>query len=137
MLIAESAYDLGQTTSCWLQADHHLRFLSLWLCSWSATAYTPFLRFILRNPLDLPYLYSTKGKIKELLIAQESAEGSKGKLTSYAQRGAGWLVGGGIDLFRTNIAGAQRVDRYIKRVRAIPDVVSTLLSWNVPFDLPL
>ena len=97
----------------------------------------PFSPIILRNPLDLPYLYSTKGKIKELHIAQESAEGSKGKLTSYAQRGAGWLVGGGIDLFRTNIAGAQKVDRYIKRVRAIPDVVSTLLSWNVPFDLPL
>lgn len=131
-----NARDHGQAPPRRVQVDLHPRLLSLWLRPWSAIICTPTFRLVLKPLLDLPYMYSTEGKLKEPNVAADIGQGLLGIASSYAKKDMGGLLKGGLGILRAAGGGAQKAGEYTKRTRTSPaDVVSMRLSRNIPWDL--
>jgi hypothetical protein len=86
---------------------------------------------MLRSPLDLPYMYSTEGKLKEPNMAADIGQGLLGIASSYAKKDMGGLLKGGMGVLRAATGGAQKAGEYTKKTRTSPaDVVSTRHGWR-------
>ena len=84
---------------------------------------------ILRCLSDLPYMYTTEGKVKEPNMAGDIGSGLMGMASSYAKKDIGGVLKGGMGILRAATGGAQKAGDYTKKTRTSPaDVVSTCLS---------
>jgi len=77
------------------------------------------------SALDLPYMYSTEGKIKEPNLAAEIGQGLMGMVSSYAKKDMGGLLKGGLGILRAAGGGSQKADEYTKKTKtSAADVIS-------------
>ena len=82
----------------------------------------------MRWRLDLPYMYSTEGRIKEPNLAADIGQGLLGIASSYAKKDMGGVLKGGLGIIRAAGGGAQKAGDYARRTRTSPaDVVSAFL----------
>jgi len=92
-------------------------------------------RWILRLPLDLPYMYTTEGKIKEPNLAADIGQGLMGMVSSYAKKDMGGMLKGGMGILRAASGGAQKADEHTKKTKTSPaDVVSLHFGDNKPLQ---
>ncbi|EJD07118.1 metacaspase [Fomitiporia mediterranea MF3/22] len=77
--------------------------------------------------LDLPYIYSTEGKIKEPNVAAEMGQGLMGVAKSYAQNDIGGMMKGAMGLFKSATGGTQKAEEYSRRTRTSP---ADVISWS-------
>ncbi|KAI0311960.1 peptidase C14, caspase domain-containing protein [Amylostereum chailletii] len=84
------------------------------------------------SALDLPYMYSTEGKIKEPNLLEEAREGLLSAFSAYTQRGGGGAfhvrdalesVGG----LLTGYIGARRAEERARRTKTSP---ADVISWS-------
>ena len=87
-------------------------------------------RLILRSRLDLPYMYSTEGKLKEPNLAAEIGQGLMGMVSSYAKKDMGGMLKGGLGIIRAAGGGAQKADEYTKKTKTSPADVVSLCFWR-------
>ncbi|KAI9057303.1 hypothetical protein FKP32DRAFT_1584268 [Trametes sanguinea] len=77
------------------------------------------------SALDLPYIYSTEGKIKEPNLAAEAGQGLLSAVTSYARGDMGGVFSSVSGLLKTATGGGQRADKISKATKTSPaDVIS-------------
>ena len=57
------------------------------------------------SALDLPYVYSTQGVLKEPNLAKEAGQGLLGAISSYARGDMGGVVGSAVDFFKKSSRG--------------------------------
>jgi len=79
------------------------------------------------SALDLPYTYSTEGKLKEPNVAAGAAKGLFSAFVSYERRDMGGVMNGVSDLFRAASGGAQKANEYSKATRSS---VADVISWS-------
>ena len=85
------------------------------------------------SALDLPYVYSTSGVLKEPNLAKEAGQGLLGVVSAYARGDMGGVMQGVTGLFKTATGGSQKANEYAKQTRTSPaDVVRTVLCWPCP-----
>ncbi|RPD59961.1 hypothetical protein L226DRAFT_462816 [Lentinus tigrinus ALCF2SS1-7] len=77
--------------------------------------------------LDLPYIYSTEGKIKEPNLAAEAGQGLLSAVTSYARGDMGGVFSSVSGLLKTATGGGQRAD---KKARATKTSPADVISWS-------
>lgn len=77
------------------------------------------------SALDLPYIYSTEGKIKEPNLAAEAGAGLLSAVSSYAKGDMGGVFKSAIGLVKTAAGSSQKADKISKATRTSPaDVIS-------------
>jgi metacaspase-1 len=77
------------------------------------------------SALDLPYIYSTEGKLKEPNLAAEAGSGLLSAVTSYARGDMGGVFKSALGVLKTATGGTQKANEYAKRTRTSPaDVIS-------------
>lgn len=77
------------------------------------------------SALDLPYIYSTEGKIKEPNLAAEAGQGLLSAVTSYAKGDMGGVLKSAMGLYKTAAGGQKKADKISKATRTSPaDVIS-------------
>jgi len=77
------------------------------------------------SALDLPYIYSTEGKIKEPNLAKEAGQGLLNAATSYMKGDMSGVMSGVSSLFKTASGSNQKAENYAKQTRTSPaDVIS-------------
>ena len=77
------------------------------------------------QPADLPYIYSTEGKIKEPNLAAEAGQGLLSAVTSYARGDMGGVFSAAMGLVKTATGNPQKAGNITKATRTSPaDVVS-------------
>jgi len=77
---------------------------------------------------DLPYIYSTEGKLKEPNLAAEAGQGLLSAVTSYARGDMGGVFKSAMSLVKTATGSSSKADKISKATRTSPaDVVSTTL----------
>ena len=114
-----------------MQVDRHIRLLSFRFRPWSVIARAPVRRLFLRSTPDLPYMYTTEGKIKEPNLAADIGQGLMGVVSSYAKKDMGGVLKGGLGILRAAGGGAQKAESYTRKTRTSPaDVVSMCFSGN-------
>lgn len=79
------------------------------------------------SSLDLPFIYSTEGKIKEPNMTAELGSGLMGVVSSYAKRDMGGVLKGGMGLIRTATGSNQKVDQWAKANKSSP---ADVISWS-------
>lgn len=72
------------------------------------------------SALDLPYIYSTEGKIKEPNMAAEAGMGVLSAVSAYAQHDMGGLMRGVSSLFKTVSGGSQKATQRARAVKTSP-----------------
>ncbi|KAI0833389.1 caspase domain-containing protein [Trametes gibbosa] len=77
--------------------------------------------------LDLPYIYSTEGKIKEPNLAAEAGQGVLSAVTSYARGDMGGVFSSVSGLLKTATGSNQRADKITKATRTSP---ADVISWS-------
>ncbi|KAL5526293.1 MCA1_2 [Sanghuangporus sanghuang] len=77
--------------------------------------------------LDLPYIYSTEGKIKEPNLTAEVGQGLFGMAKSYAQHDMGGVIKGAMGLFKTASGNTQKAEEYSRRTRTSS---ADVISWS-------
>ena len=76
------------------------------------------------SALDLPYIYSTEGKIKEPNLAAEAGQGLLSAVSSYARGDLGGVFKSAMGIVKTATGGNQRANEHAKRTKTSPaDVV--------------
>ncbi|KAI0775287.1 caspase domain-containing protein [Trametes elegans] len=79
------------------------------------------------SALDLPYIYSTEGKIKEPNLAAEAGQGLLSAVTSYARGDMGGVFSSVSGLLKTATGGNQRADKISKATKTSP---ADVISWS-------
>lgn len=79
--------------------------------------------------LDLPYVYSTEGKIKEPDLAAEAGQGLLDAVTSYARGDMGSVFSSGMGLFKSMMGSgeAQEAHEHAKKTKTSP---ADVISWS-------
>ncbi|THG96767.1 hypothetical protein EW145_g7720 [Phellinidium pouzarii] len=84
------------------------------------------------SALDLPYVYSTEGKIKEPNLAAEAGQELLSVVKSYAQKDMQGVFKGAMGLFKTATGNTQKVEQYARQTRTSPaDVNCVLLDLDL------
>ncbi|EJU04567.1 peptidase C14 [Dacryopinax primogenitus] len=77
------------------------------------------------SALDLPYMYSTEGKIKEPNLLAEAGQGLLQAGLSYARGDIGGLMQNAMSLFKTATGSEAKANRYARQTRTAPcDAIS-------------
>ncbi|KAF9534117.1 caspase domain-containing protein [Crepidotus variabilis] len=77
------------------------------------------------SALDLPYIYSTEGKVKEPNLAAEAGQGLLSAVTSYAKGDMGGVFKSAMGIVKTATGKNQKADKIAKATRTSPaDVIS-------------
>jgi len=79
------------------------------------------------SALDLPYIYSTEGKVKEPNLAAEAGQGVLSAVSSYARGDMGGVMSSGMKLFKTATGSTQKAEKYAKATRTSP---ADVISWS-------
>jgi len=79
------------------------------------------------SSLDLPYMYSTEGKMKEPNLAADIGQGLMGMASSYAKKDMGGLLKGGLGILKAASGGTQKAGEYTKKTRTSP---ADVISWS-------
>lgn len=79
------------------------------------------------SALDLPYIYSTEGKIKEPNLAAEAGQGLLSAVTSYARGDMGGVFSSITGLVKTATGNQQKAERYARATRTSP---ADCISWS-------
>ncbi|OJA20138.1 hypothetical protein AZE42_09303 [Rhizopogon vesiculosus] len=79
------------------------------------------------SALDLPYIYSTEGKIKEPNLAAEAGQGLLSAVTSYARGDLGGMFNTVTGLIKTAGGNSQKADKISKATRTSP---ADCISWS-------
>ncbi|KAG9224650.1 hypothetical protein CCMSSC00406_0002199 [Pleurotus cornucopiae] len=79
------------------------------------------------SALDLPYIYSTEGKLKEPNLAAEAGQGLLSAVTSYARGDMGGVFSSAKSLFQTATGNSTKADKISKATRTSP---ADVISWS-------
>jgi hypothetical protein len=79
------------------------------------------------SALDLPYIYSTEGKIKEPNLAAEAGQGLLSAVTSYARGDMGGVFSSVTGLIKTASGNGQKADAYAKATRTSS---ADVIQWS-------
>ncbi|EJD49594.1 peptidase C14 [Auricularia subglabra TFB-10046 SS5] len=79
------------------------------------------------SALDLPYIYSTEGKIKEPNLAAEAGQGLLGAVQSYARGDMGGVFKGVTGLFGLATGSNKKAQEQAKRTKTSP---ADVISWS-------
>ncbi|KAG6813410.1 Ca(2+)-dependent cysteine protease [Tricholoma furcatifolium] len=79
------------------------------------------------SALDLPYIYSTEGKIKEPNLAAEAGQGLLSAVTSYARGDMSGVLQSAMGLVKTVTGGAQKAERIARATKTSP---ADCISWS-------
>ncbi|RDB25794.1 Metacaspase-1B [Hypsizygus marmoreus] len=79
------------------------------------------------SALDLPYIYSTEGKIKEPNLAAEAGQGLLSAVTSYARGDMGGVFKSAMGLVKTATGSNAKADKISKATRTSP---ADVISWS-------
>jgi len=79
------------------------------------------------SALDLPYIYSTEGKVKEPNFASEAGASLKTAFTSYTSGNMGGVLKAGMGLVKTATGSGQKADKYARATRTSP---ADVISWS-------
>ncbi|KAI0639103.1 caspase domain-containing protein [Trametes polyzona] len=79
------------------------------------------------SALDLPYIYSTEGKLKEPNLVAEAGQGLLSAVTSYARGDMGGVFSSVSGLLKTATGGNQRADKVSKATKTSP---ADVISWS-------
>jgi len=79
------------------------------------------------SALDLPYIYSTEGKVKEPNLAAEAGQNLLTTATSYARGDMGGVLKGVVGLVKTATGSQQKASEYAKATRTSP---ADVISWS-------
>lgn len=79
------------------------------------------------SALDLPYIYSTEGKIKEPNLAAEAGQGLLSAVTSYARGDMGGVFSSVSGLLKTATGSGQRAEKKTRATRTSP---ADVISWS-------
>lgn len=79
------------------------------------------------SALDLPYMYTTDGKIKEPNVAADIGMGLMGMASSYAKKDMGGLLKGGMGILRAATGGAQKAGEKARKTKTSP---ADVISWS-------
>lgn len=75
------------------------------------------------SALDLPYIYSTQGVLKEPNLAKEAGQGLLGIVTSYARGDLGGMASTAMGLFKKATSGNDTYERNLKTKTSPADVI--------------
>lgn len=75
------------------------------------------------SALDLPYIYSTQGVLKEPNLAKEAGQGLLGIVSSYARGDIGSMIGGATSLFKKAINGDDVYKKNLRTKTSPADVI--------------
>jgi hypothetical protein len=79
------------------------------------------------SAMDLPYIYSTEGKVKEPNLAKEAGKTAMGAVSSYAKGDMAGVLKGVMGLAKTAAGGGQKADKKAKATRTSP---ADVISWS-------
>ncbi|KZV68177.1 hypothetical protein PENSPDRAFT_634692 [Peniophora sp. CONT] len=79
------------------------------------------------SALDLPYIYSTEGKVKEPNLAAEAGQGLLGAVSSYARGDMSGVFSSVSGLFKTATGSDKRANEKAKRTKTSP---ADVISWS-------
>ncbi|TFK75218.1 hypothetical protein BDN72DRAFT_892560 [Pluteus cervinus] len=79
------------------------------------------------SALDLPYIYSTEGKVKEPNLAAEAGQGLLSAVSSYRQGDMGGVLKSAMGLVKTATGSTQKADKIAKATRTSP---ADVISWS-------
>uniref|UniRef100_A0A8H7Y0F8 Peptidase C14 caspase domain-containing protein n=1 Tax=Psilocybe cubensis TaxID=181762 RepID=A0A8H7Y0F8_PSICU len=87
------------------------------------------------SALDLPYIYSTEGKVKEPNLAAEAGQGLLSAVSSYAKGDMGGVFKSAMGLVKTATGNTQKADKITKATRTSPADVTQFqrvnqISWS-------
>ncbi|KAJ7227224.1 peptidase C14, caspase domain-containing protein [Mycena pura] len=77
--------------------------------------------------LDLPYIYSTEGKLKEPNLVVEAGLGLKNAFTSYASGDLGGMFKSAMGVVKTATGSGQKAEQYARATRTSP---ADVISWS-------
>jgi hypothetical protein len=75
------------------------------------------------SALDLPYIYSTQGVLKEPNLAKEAGQGLLGIVSSYARGDIGSMISGASSLFKKATSGDDAYKKNIRTKTSSADVI--------------
>jgi hypothetical protein len=79
------------------------------------------------SALDLPYVYSTEGKVKEPNLAAEAGQGVLSAVSSYARGDMSGVLSSGMNLFKTATGNSHKADKQAKATKTSP---ADVISWS-------
>ncbi|TFK35668.1 peptidase C14, caspase domain-containing protein [Crucibulum laeve] len=79
------------------------------------------------SALDLPYIYSTEGKVKEPNLAAEAGQGLLSAVGSYARGDMSGLFKSAMSIVKTATGSTQKADKIAKATRTSP---ADVISWS-------
>jgi hypothetical protein len=79
------------------------------------------------SALDLPYIYSTEGKVKEPNLAAEAGQGLLSAVTSYARGDMSGVLKSAMGLVRTATGNTQKAGEIAKATKTSP---ADVISWS-------
>jgi hypothetical protein len=79
------------------------------------------------SALDLPYTYSTEGKIKQPNVKLDAAKGLFSTLASFERRDMGGMMHGVTDLLHVASGKAQKANQYTRATRSS---AADVMSWS-------
>ncbi|KXN84709.1 Metacaspase-1 [Leucoagaricus sp. SymC.cos] len=79
------------------------------------------------SALDLPYIYSTEGKVKEPNLAAEAGQGLLSAVSSYAKGDMGGVFKSALGLVKTAAGNSSKADKYAKATRTSS---ADVISWS-------
>ncbi|KAK0236026.1 metacaspase [Armillaria nabsnona] len=79
------------------------------------------------SALDLPYIYSTEGKVKEPNMAAEAGQGLMSAVGSYARGDMGGVFKSAMGLVKTATGSGQKAEKYARATRTSP---ADVISWS-------
>ncbi|TFK45832.1 peptidase C14 [Heliocybe sulcata] len=79
------------------------------------------------SALDLPYIYSTEGKIKEPNLAAEAGQGLLSAVSSYARGDMGGVLSSAMGIFKTATGNGKKAEQYARATRTSP---ADVISWS-------
>ncbi|KAM5501342.1 Ca(2+)-dependent cysteine protease [Microsporum canis] len=83
------------------------------------------------SALDLPFIYSTQGVLKEPNLAKEAGQGLLGVVSAYARGDMGGMMSGAVDLFKK----ATRGDESFKKARQTRTSPADVIMWSGSKDV--
>lgn len=79
------------------------------------------------SALDLPYVYSTEGKVKEPNLAAEAGQGVLSAVTSYAKGDMGGVFKSAMGLVKTASGNTQKAEAFSRATKTSP---ADVISWS-------
>ncbi|KAF8969377.1 caspase domain-containing protein [Flammula alnicola] len=79
------------------------------------------------SAMDLPYIYSTEGKVKEPNLAAEAGQGLLSAVTSYARGDMGGVFKSAMGLVKTATGNTQKAEKVARATKTSP---ADCISWS-------